>query len=244
MTVAEREQRARETSLTPDELGVAGRDPSARVRRTVAARPDLLDDVAAALASDPDRQVRELLAGNPACGADVLAALMDDPHWRVRWTAAQSPSPDPAVQEAGARSTRADVREALAARVDLAAEISTALAADPVTAVRAAIAGSTRDVELLARLASDPSWEVRGEVALSAAVTDDLLRILAADAHRRVRATVATQERTPRDVVLRLARDRSADVRWCVLLARPGDAELSDLLRDDPDAAVASQARG
>lgn len=104
------------------------------------------------------------------------------------------------------------VRVALAQRADLPAELMEYLADDRVPRVRAVVAASPKtDDATLRRLAFDQEEEVRLAVAGNATAAPGVLEILATST-RAVRAAVAANPRTGRDVLLLLAGDEDAAV--------------------------------
>jgi hypothetical protein len=88
---------------------------------------------------------------------------------------------------------------------------------------------------------SDP--RVRAGAAENHLVTAEQSVVLAADPSYLVRATVVAMRRAPRDVITKMAHDKSAVVRWAVLLHYPERRGLTELLCHDSDAMNAQQAR-
>lgn len=201
-------------------------------RRRAAAGTDLTADGAAELATDPDRQVRQALAANLRTPDATLLGLLTDRDFHVRWNAAQNPAASDVVR-ARALELGGDVAAAVG---QLARSLSPSL-------VDAVVAHADRRVRQQAicvepavhrRLAADTETLVRRHVA--AYTTDpELLTELAGDRAAGVRFAVAQNLACPRATVIALAGDRSKDVRWGVMAHRPGDHELSALLKDDPD---------
>ncbi|EFL29352.1 leucine rich repeat variant (3 repeats) [Streptomyces himastatinicus ATCC 53653] len=155
-TVAEITELALRNPSTPVQAVVPFADhPSALLRWTLAARPDLPPEVWGRLARDPIPGVRADLAGNPAIDETLIRALATDPDHDVRRTLAHHPrvpldvlsclagtvkvgptllpriaAASPSEVEELARSSNSAVRMLLAERRDLSAEIRDALAAD------------------------------------------------------------------------------------------------------------------
>ncbi|MFH8443082.1 hypothetical protein ACH4D3_17845 [Streptomyces sp. NPDC018026] len=168
-TVHDIQQAALRNAATPTEAaaGFAGH-PSALLRWTLAARPDLTPEVGCLLAADPVPGVREEVAANPVVDGTLLRSLSGDSSHEVRRAVALNPGVplDVLVQVAGntgigptllpriASATAGEVAELarmsdptgrmlLARRRDLPARIRDALAADP-------------DAKVVKSLAADP----------------------------------------------------------------------------------------
>ncbi|GAB2646578.1 hypothetical protein [Kribbella swartbergensis] len=126
---------------------------------------------------------------------------------------------------------------------ELSPELIEALLADSDWQVREQLAVNTPSVNVLQRLMNDADARVRGEVALNDLATEEQLRILANDASAVTRAKVAAREVLPEDVQLRLAADRSQNVRWWLCVTHDRDIALMRTMSADPSELVADHAK-
>lgn len=229
-------------------LAALAADPSRQVRRVVAARPDTPEQSLRALAADADRATREAVAANAATPPDVLVSLLSDGDFGVRWAVTTNPCADPRVRQAVCVSPDRDLRLVLAQLPGLSAEIVTLLAADPDRRIRETVAERTDDPAILRALLTDPDPDVRGHAAHNAGTTAAQRQDLMHDPIATVRAAVVYAGAThgwdiPEDDLLRLARDRSALVRYQVAMLAGFLPPLYDILTQDPDESVATAAR-
>ncbi|MCF6378363.1 hypothetical protein L2K70_12180 [Nocardioides KLBMP 9356] len=186
--------------------------------------------------------VRTAVAGNPATPVDVLEVLAEDKHHLPRYEVTSNPRPEAVAVSMAAR--RSDVRVILAQRHDLPAEVYEALFSDPDRQVRESLATSTDRADLVARFAQDEEVSLRALAAIHPLCSDADFERLSRDPSNRVRATVAGERRRlSEDMVQRLARDRSANVRWHVLTHHRDRRDLAELLAQDADEMNAAQAR-
>lgn len=244
MKVSERCERAASASLADEEWEQLSADASNSVRRIIAARLDAPTWVLERLASDPDRHTRQAVVDNHACPPEILCTRLEDPEWRVRWGAVQHPNADRGVREAASRSKDQQVRWALAQTADLEPEFVRALQADESWQVREQLATCHASTDVLEALLSDPDARVRGAVAAhNPNATEQQVRRLAEDRSAVTRRAVAGRRGLPEDVLIRLATDRCADVRWWLCAVHRKNKRLMRALRDDPDEMVARQAR-
>ncbi len=164
---------ARHPHVTPLVVGVLSRDRSARVRRAVAGRADLPDEIAARLVGDADPSVRLALARSGRLGeAKRVAILLAD-------------------------GTVAD-RAALAADADAPQGVLTTLSSDRSFAVRRNVAANPAASEVLvAKLSADARAEVRAAVARRDEPGAKVLASLVDDVSPLVLAAVASREDLP-----------------------------------------------
>ncbi|MER7560246.1 hypothetical protein ABTZ46_25115 [Nocardioides sp. NPDC126508] len=140
-------------------------------------------------------------------------------------------------------ATHVDTREIAAQRRDLGpADIETILR-DPARQVRERLAETTADPEVLARLARDGHPGVRASAVLNDHLSSADTEMLAEDRIARVRAAAASSRRLRPDTLTKLAADRSADVRWNVLIGNPERRDLAALIAEDDDETNAQHAR-
>ena len=116
------------------------------------------------------------------------------------------------------------------------AEELAALARDPVTGIRAGVAGYPGTPQaLLERLAKDSNGDVRQAVAGNAATPVAALAQLARDEDGGVRATVAGNAATPPALLEQLAKDGNSDVRRIVARNATTLVALLEQLAEDDD---------
>lgn len=89
----------------------------------------------------------------------------------------------------------------------------------------------------LSFLAMDKRSVVRMTVA-EKATAKKLLHLLASDSDPYVRAHVAKNEHTPRDVLVRLSMDTASNVRWFLAQNPKAGIEICSVLAKDPDASI------
>lgn len=242
-------------ALTPEEQRQWADDPSPRVREGLAQRGDLTQPVAEHLAHDRSVAVRRALAANSACPEAVLLTFLSDRTWAVRSEAATNTAATARVHEAALNDAPDDVGRNVAQLGDRLSEATVELIlAHPAVALRADLAETTVDPNVLTRLASDPSPRVRASAAANAGtarffrkkellpVTAVLLEQLSQDPRSEVRSVAAKSSDLPTDLVRRLARDSSAVVRWWTLVHHPDDEVIARQLLDDSDPTNAAQA--
>ena len=188
--------------------------------------------------------LRERAVTNRSCPTGVRARLVEDPSKSVRCAAAVSFGMAPAsaqwVLAVAAISDDADVRRAVAGRVDCPQHLLNTLAADPDSRCRSEIA-SCREVPepVLRRFAHDPSAEVRNALARRRPLAAGTAAVLAEDSDVFVRVELARNETCPPDLLERLADDTSDWVRRCVQQrGLPAASETTDQILT----AVAAQA--
>lgn len=170
--------------------------PEPAIRRSLASRTELPDDILRRLAADSDSVVREFIASRNDLDPDLREALANDPRWNVRLAANPPQVPPPPTQE----ELEADLAELLAqltpdaderiraavARhpVDLPGDVLERLSRD-VDAVRIWIAARPQSLEreMLDRFARDPYYEVRLVTAVRKNLPADLRALLLTDSN-------------------------------------------------------------
>lgn len=215
--------------------------PSINERAQSAADPTASESLLRELARDKAPKVREAVAANPQAPAEVLRSLADDPNLRVRDAVAMNPSP--AGLTAALSSADHGTRGVAAQRQDLDDASRLALQTDPDHRVREAVARVTDDAQALAALARDPHPAVRSATLENPALSTEDVEMLAMDRIAKVRAVAAYARRVHPDTLTRLAGDRSAEVRWAVLVFNPERLDLAAKIAEDPDEMNARQAR-
>lgn len=205
-------------------------DPA--VRAALAARAhDAPRELYERLIDDPDTRVREYLAEHDDVPADLLARLARDPDPKVRATLARWWTQAP---EAVRRVLLTDpVNEVRAAACSTyyarrphpvpPSDLVTGLLADPVTRA-GAVRHALLTPELAARLADDPDYQVRRQVAEHPRLPPAVRDLLAGDPSANVRVGVFGRRDTPEPTRHRIYED-----------IQQGERPLTDLLNDELD---------
>lgn len=207
----------------------------------------------AASTSDPERltdmavhrhaTVRLEVANNAATPDEALLVLIADADRTVRTNAAGEAIARPALHEALSRSDDKWVRAILAAAYTrrpeqgLAEDLQRRLAVDEFWETRGRIGETTSHLDIFEALLADPNPRVRAYCAGNPRLTRGQMDVLLADARFEVRCGAVGQGVVYPDEaqLARAARDRSANVRWNVIV-RPGTPRgVLDLLIDDVD---------
>lgn len=217
------------------------RVPTINERASVAADAATAEAALRDLATDTSPKVRAAVAGNASTPRDVLVRLAEDARFSVRFAVAENPHP--AALEVALRSSDPDTRGLAAQRRDLDTAQLALVMADPSPTVRERLGEATADPAVVAALARDVHPMVRASVASNPRLTEDDLELLARDPVARVRATAAASGRLPTATVLRMTRDRSALVRWWVLVCNDDRDGVAVAMLDDPDETNAQLAR-
>ena len=215
--------------------------PSINDRARVAADEDSATTTLRELAADKSPKVREAVARNPSTPPDVLDALVRDAKFFVRFAVAENPSPRALGVSLGASDP--DVRGGAARRNDLSAASVQLLLDDPIHTVRERLADVARDPSVAAALARDPHPAVRSSIVLNPQLCAADVEMLAQDPIARVRATAAASRRLRPEALTGMAHDRSAEVRWSVLVNNPERLDLARIIADDSDQMNADQAK-
>lgn len=195
------------------------------------------------LGAHRSKTVRSAVADNPAADDITIAALLDDRSHDVRLAAAGNLTERPDLHERAARSSDAWVRAITAHTYagqddrSLALDVQRILADDSFAETRGRIAETTNDLDLFEHLMRDGSPTVRGWCASNPRITREQMERLVSDRRLEVRAAAAANGlRYPDDEqLLRLARDRSAEVRWAVLFRVDLPRAAVELITQDPD---------
>lgn len=199
-----------------------------------------LDD----LGHHKSNSVRLAVAENPAANDDTIGVLLQDANNVVRLSAAGNLADRPALHPIALSSEDKWVRTVLAhtfARRDdrsLPYDVQRALASDEFFETRERIAETTNYADLFESLLSDENPRVRGMCAANPRITLDQMERLVTDRSKVVRGRAAALGlQYPHDEQLvRLAQDRSADVRWAVLFRPDRPRRAVELIGRDPDA--------
>lgn len=195
------------------------------------------------LGERPEETVRRAVAENPATDDGTLARLLHDLVDVVRATAATGLADRPQLHDDAARSPDRWVRAILAhtyARDDrrsLALPVQRLLAADDFDETRGRVGATTDDPEVFAALLDDASPRVRAWCASNPRISRAQMERLVTDPIRHVRAGAAANGlRWPDDdQLLRLAHDRSVEVRWAVVFRVDRPREALEVVARDSD---------
>ena len=223
-------------------------DDSVRVRVAVAAHPSTPVSVAEMLADDDAADVRVQVAWQRQLPSRLVRRLARDCSEEVRIAVAMNPQTPREVVEALAEDRIASVRRAAVHPVGAIGSnrrndlLLLQLAEDRAVTVRQAAARllphwppSGRPPPgvrpgrnpVWARLASDPSADVRAAIAQNLDTHAPLLATLATDSHKEVRRAAAGNPSTPLEALRILARD---DVRWVRQWVATNTSAPADLL--------------
>jgi hypothetical protein len=195
------------------------------------------------LASHRSPSVRIAVAENRSAPDEAIEGLLKDPNEVVRLSAAGNLADRPRLQKVALNSPDKSVRSILAytfARRDdrsLPYDVQAALSRDEFSETRQNLAGTTNYIDLFEALLQDADPKVRGICARNPRITRSQMETLVTDPIKRVRANAAALGlQFPDDEqLLRLARDRSADVRWAVLLRADRPREAIEIIAQDAD---------
>jgi hypothetical protein len=109
--------------------------------------------------------------------------------------------------------------------------------------VRERLATHTQDPAVITALLADRTVRVRKGLALNPLTTAEQRHALAVDSAVDVRSALVRAADLDEADLRRLAEDRSAEVRRALAASTRTPAHIRQLLEDDPDEAVAAEAR-
>lgn len=195
------------------------------------------------LAPHESKEVRVAVAANPLADNETIQLLLGDGDESVRLAAAGNLADRPKLQLAVVDSEDKWMRAVLAHtflrqdHLSLPYEVQAALAHDAFDETRQRIAETTDFADLFEMLLEDATPGVRGWCAANPRISRAQMGALVSDRAWKVRALAATLGlKFPDDEqLLRLARDRSAEVRWAVLSRVDRPREAIEILADDSD---------
>lgn len=214
---------AQEQSTAPGRLVELSTHRAIDIRIEVAKNPATPLSSLREMGGDRSARIREAVAQNPAVPDDLLLTLSGDAVASVRQSAALSARGRRTVLLALTASPHSVVREIVASLNNpveqLDREIQEVLSQDDSWEARARIARSTQFRDLFKRLLADEHPQVRGQSGANPRATlDDFERLTTDRSAVTRRIAVAVGVRYPSDdQLMRLARDRSADVQWAVI---------------------------
>jgi len=195
------------------------------------------------LSRHASKTVRISVAGNRAADDETIARLSQDTDEVVRLSCAGNLADRPDLQYAAADSSEKWVRALLAstfARNDersLPYDLQARLARDDFRETRGWMAETTNYRDLFDLLVTDADPRVRARCAANPRISRAQMEVLVTDRQWGVRAYAASAGlRYPDDEqLLRLAGDRSAQVRWAVLVRVDRPREAIELIAQDHD---------
>lgn len=188
-------------------------EPARRVRRELARKTGLNEQLLEKLSTDKDTWVRRWVARNPATAESILRKLAQDSETEVRRGVTRNPF--------------------------LPIELCRRLATDPEAWVRAGIAiRSDLSQAIIEQLSIDDSVDVLAGLGRNPAAPQYLLALIAAHSDRDVRRAVILNPQTALDILKALLED-PYPLNRAQLCRHPalGNEELSELT-SDPDAQV------
>jgi hypothetical protein len=208
-------------------------------RATIAAHPDLPDDLVARLAVDPDPDVRLVVSMRPELTEERRATIdyVVRPHTRLRPPDWVRLSEDPDVQRRCATSAHLGLRRGAAMNRHLAPELVTLLGADDDFAVRLLLCETHAAVpaELVLTTYIQARTLSRGLLLDHPSLTRDRLDHLAGSPDPRLRAFTHLDPSVPAEVIERLSHDPERFVRaWVASDGRLSPERVRELF-GDPD---------
>jgi len=195
------------------------------------------------LGKHKSKTVRIAVAQNQRADDETIERLLADGDEVVRLASARNLADRPSLQLAVAKSAEKWMRAVLArtfVRQDhrsLPYEVQAVLSKDPFAESREGVAETTNYLDLFEALLHDGDPKVRAWCAANPRISRVQMEELVNDRTWGVRAFTANVGlRFPDDEqLMRLAQDRSANVRWAVIF-RPGrPREALELIAEDPD---------
>lgn len=195
------------------------------------------------LASHRSPSVRIAVAENGDTPDEAIDGLLKDPNEIVRLSAAGNLGDRPRLQRVALSSPDESVRSILAhtfARQDdrsLPYDVQAALSRDESRETRQNLAETTNYIDIFRVLLRDADPEVRGVCARNPRITRSQMETLVTDPITRVRANAAALglQFPDGEQLLRLARDRSGEVRWAVLFRVDLPIEAIEIIAQDRD---------
>ena len=154
-----------------------------------------------------------------------------------------NPRADRRVHEAICQSANDDLRCLLAESESIDEDIRATLLGDPSPAVRGSMAEATTDPRILAKLVEDLDPKVRARAAVNSLTTREQRRRLARDRSAPVRWTLVQAVELEEESLDHLVNDRSINVRFWLATAPETPHRHLRVLAEDKSAEVRTQAR-
>jgi len=190
-------------------------------------------------ADEPARRVRRELARKTGLNEELISKLsIDEDSWVRRWLARNSATPEPVLKKLS-KDAEIEVRRGVARNPLTPTELCRQLATDPEYWVRAGIAIRTDlNQGTIQQLSSDDSVDVLAGLGRNLKTPEKLLRQIAGHRNRDVRRAVILNLRTPLEVLKEFLQDPYALNR--ALLCRHPALTEQELwaLTTDPESQV------
>ncbi|AGZ39042.1 hypothetical protein AFR_03765 [Actinoplanes friuliensis DSM 7358] len=172
-----------------------------------------------------------------------MLRLLDDTDRWIRWAVATNPSCDARIRHKMATAKDKELRGLAAEMKDLEPDLAALLLEDVSPEVRERLAGHTQDPEVITALLKDRTVRVRKGVAVNKHTTPEQRSILAQDYAPEVRAALVRAVELEESDLQALVKDRSVEVRRSLATSDVTPPHIREALKNDPDEAVASDAR-
>jgi hypothetical protein len=190
-------------------------EPARRVRRELARKTGLDEQLIEKLSIDEDAWVRRWVARNPAAPESVLRRLAQDSEAEVRRGVARNPLTPIHLCSQLATDPNSWVRAGIAIRTDLSQAIIKPLSSDDSEDVLAGLGrNSATPAYLLARIAGHRDHDVRRAVILNPQAPFEILRNLLEDPYPFNRARLCRHPALGDDELWQLIDDPEAQVRF------------------------------
>ncbi|WP_030486865.1 hypothetical protein [Micromonospora chokoriensis] len=203
------------------------RDHDRQVREAVARNPSTSAANLMRLVKDADRWVRWAVASNPACDEPIRRVMADASDKELRGLLAESRELEPELAAKLINDVSPEVRERLGTHTH-DPDVITALLADRTARVRKGVARNPRTTaEQRSALAADPVVDVRAALVRAVELDETDLVRLADDRAVQVRLAMATSEVVPAHIRQTLTRDADEMVASAARDFRPGSGNAS-----------------
>ncbi|MEU1588372.1 hypothetical protein [Micromonospora sp. NPDC005710] len=203
------------------------RDHDRQVREAVARNPSTSIANLMRLVKDADRWVRWAVAGNPACDESIRQVMSQTSDKELRGLLAESRELEPELAAKLIADVSPEVRERLATHTH-DPDVITALLADRTARVRKGVARNPRTTaEQRSALAADPVVDVRAALVRAVELDEADLARLVDDRAVQVRLAMATSEFVPAHIRQTLTRDADEMVAGAARDYRPGAGTAS-----------------
>jgi hypothetical protein len=230
--VADRKMIARRVTrlknCDPQILAVIAADAEKAIRILAARYTGTPNSILEDLASDDHLSVRSAVANNPTTSLRVLRLLSAHPDdtTRARVASRHLGTPEERIALAAATQSPGSHTD-----FGLPLTILNALAADPATSVRAAIAQRFLPSDISVRLANDADAEVAVTIGQSPWSPPSALQAIAKDPRPKVRSSLADNPATPLQLLEQLANDPCEEVRIHLASTTPHKVLLDQLAK-------------
>ncbi|MEO3769182.1 hypothetical protein [Micromonospora sp. B9E7] len=203
------------------------RDQDRQVREAVARNPSTSIANLMRLVKDADRWVRWAVAGNPACDESIRRVMSEASDKELRGLLAESRELEPELAARLTDDVSPEVRERLGTHTH-DPDVITTLMADRTARVRKGVARNPRTTaEQRSALAADPVVDVRAALVRAVELDEaDLVRLVD-DRSVQVRLAMATSEVVPPHIREALTRDPDEMVAAAARDFRPGAGTAS-----------------